>query len=233
MNDNVLKSQAFKLKGRLYTLTVMQLMSDNLDAFAVQLQEVIAQAPKLFQHIPIVLDCTLLPEATFDLQGFCQCLREHQVLPVAVQGANALLATLAQCQGLAVLTGSTTQDKAVVEAALEPTPVMQQKTKMHLQPVRSGQQVVAKGSDLLVIASVSPGAEVLAEGNIHIYGSLRGRALAGISGDRQARIFCQALEAELLAIAGVYRLADASEIPKGPCQVFLEDDRIVIESLSL
>lgn len=237
MNGNILKSQAFKLKGRLYTLTVMQLLSVDLDAFTQQLKEMIAQAPRLFQHIPMVLDCTqLTDEQTFDLQAFCQCLREHQVLPVAIQGATAWLATLAQCQGLAVLNSSTALDKSVIEPAPElanPNQPMINKTKCHTQPVRSGQQVVGKGSDLLVIAAVSPGAEVLADGNIYVYGALRGRALAGISGDRQARIFCQSLEAELLSIAGVYRLNDMRETTQGPCQVFLVDEHIMIEPISL
>ena len=73
-------------------------------------------------------------------------------------------------------------------------------------PVRSGQQVYAKGGDLIIIAPVSAGAEVLADGNIHIYGPLRGRALAGVSGDKSARIFCQSLEAELISIAGSYKV---------------------------
>ena len=105
------------------------------------------------------------------------------------------------------------------------------KTKLLTTPVRSGQQVVSKGADLIVTASVSPGAELLADGNIHVYGTLRGRALAGIAGDKQARIFCQSLDAELVSIAGFYRLRDAIEPIAAPCQIFIQDDRIQIEPL--
>lgn len=231
MNDNLLKSQTFKLKGRLYTLTVMQVLSHDLAAFERQLLDAIAKAPRLLQQIPVVLDCSQLQDESFDLQAFCTCLRTHQVLPIAVQGASAWLATMAQCHGLAVLNSSASLDKALTETVAEAPKSTSQKTNCHTQPVRSGQQLVARGGDLLVLASVSPGAEVLADGHIHIYGALRGRALAGISGDKNARIFCQSLAAELVSIAGVYRLNDQEDMTQGPCQIFLKGDKIVVEPL--
>lgn len=75
-------------------------------------------------------------------------------------------------------------------------------------PIRGGQQIYAQGGDLIVLAPVSPGAELLADGNIHVYGPLRGRALAGIKGDTSARIFCQQLAAEMVSIAGQYKVAE-------------------------
>lgn len=253
MTDNLLKSQAFRLKGRLYTFTVLQLLSNNHMQFAQQLEEMILKAPRFFDKTPLVLDCSAIHDLDFDLQGFCQSLREHSLVPVAIQGANPLLATLAQCQGLAVLHGSSAQDKLLMAThSFDPSPHSQDegenegssfieeqtvahpesgKTKLLTVPVRSGQQVVSKGGDLIIAASVSQGAELLADGNIHVYGALRGRALAGISGDKQARIFCQSLEAELVAIAGFYRLSDAIEPSSEPCQIYLQDDHIVIESL--
>ena len=83
----------------------------------------------------------------------------------------------------------------------------------------------------MITAAVSHGAELLAEGNIHVYGALRGRALAGISGNKSARIFCQSLDAEMLAIAGFYQLREATEPCHVPCQIFLQDDQIKIEPL--
>lgn len=232
MADNLLKSQAFKLKGRLYTFTVLQLLSRDSTIFKQQLVEVIAKAPRLFDRTPVVLDCSALGEADLDLQEFCQCLREHNVLPVAVQGANPLLSTLAQCQGLAVLNASSAHDKPLLdEPSPEATNVEPIRTKLLTTPVRSGQQVVSKGGDLVITASVSHGAELLADGNIHVYGALRGRALAGITGDKQARIFCHSLEAELVSIAGYYRLSDAIVPQSGPCQIYLLDDHIQIEPL--
>jgi len=101
------------------------------------------------------------------------------------------------------------------------------------QPVRSGQQIYAAGGDLVVMASISPGAELLADGNIHVYGALRGRAIAGVSGDNGARIFCRSLEAEIVSIAGFWRVReDLPETLIGkPAQIFLDGERIAIEPL--
>ena len=233
MTDNVLKSQAFKLKGRLYTFTVMHLLDLDRLLFEQQLAEVIAQAPRLFDRTPIVLDCSAIDGDRLDLPSLCQYMREHGLIPVAIQGGGPLLETLAQCQGLAILNTSSTQDRPLEEKTQKSAPrvVKTIKTKLLTAPVRSGQQVVSKGGDLVVTAAVSHGAELLADGNIHVYGALRGRALAGIAGDKQARIFCQSLEAELVSIAGFYRLSDAIGPFSGPCQIFLQDDHIQIESL--
>lgn len=241
MTDNVLKSQAFKLKGRLYTLTVLQLMETDGVIFAQQLADVVAKAPRLFEQTPVVLDCSGISDeqlsmGQFDLQDMCSRMREFGMLPVAIQGGNAFLNVLAQSQGLAVLNGSSNQDKPWVgETAALIQPVVAEsdtsKTRIVATPVRSGQQVVSKGGDLIITASVSHGAELLADGNIHVYGALRGRALAGIAGDKHARIFCQSLDAELVSIAGFYRLRDAIEPSTTPCQIFIQDDRIQIEPL--
>ncbi|KTD61603.1 septum site-determining protein MinC [Legionella spiritensis] len=233
MPDNMLKSQAFKLKGRLYTFTVLQLLHQDKQAFEQHLDEVIAQAPKLFDNTPVVLDCTAISENSIDLQDICRILRLRQILPVAIQGANPALSSIAQCMGLAVLNASASHDKSL----LEETPEEQEpavdlnRNKLLTTPVRSGQQVVGKGGDLVITAPVSHGAELLADGNIHVYGALRGRALAGISGNRKARIFCLSLEAELVSIAGFYRLSDAIDRQEGPCQIYLQDDHIQIEPL--
>lgn len=101
------------------------------------------------------------------------------------------------------------------------------------EPVRSGQQIFAERGDLVVVASVSPGAELIARGNIHVYGTLRGRALAGVHGDSAARIFCETLDAELLAIAGLYKLSDAidSSLRSRRVQAFLDDGTLRVEPL--
>lgn len=232
MSENITKTQAFKLKGRLYTFTVLQVLNIDKDIFSQQFAETVLKAPKLFERTPVVFDLSSVNHLEFDLQGLCQIARDHGMIPVAIQGGNALQATLAQFQGLAVLNASASQDKPIIERCVEnPTVVESAKTKLLTTPVRSGQQVVAKGGDLIVISSVSHGAELLSDGNIHVYGALRGRALAGISGDLDARIYCQSLEAELVSIAGFYRLSDAIEPIAGPCQIYLSDEHIVIESL--
>ena len=98
------------------------------------------------------------------------------------------------------------------------------------QPVRSGTQIYARGADLIVTAPVSPGAEIVADGNIHVYGALRGRALAGAGGDAEARIFCTRLEAELVSIAGRYLVSEQlpPESHRTAVQIALVDDRLTV-----
>lgn len=239
MTENLLKTQAFKLKGRLYTLTVLHLIETDVVLFDTHLSELITIAPRLFDKAPIVLDCSTIIGKPIDLSALCNCMRKKGIIPIGIQGGDALLNTLAQAQGLALFNASASHDKALtVEESTTPVPEIESttpheinKTKCLLAPVRSGQQVVSKGGDLMIIASVGHGAELLADGNIHVYGTLRGRALAGIAGDKYARIFCQSLEAELVSIAGHYCLSDAMPVMTGPCQIFLQDNRIQIEAL--
>ena len=232
MSENITKTQAFRLKGRLYTFTVLQVLTEDKEEFAQQLAETVTKAPKMFERAAVVLDFSAVLNLEIDLQGFCHIAREHGMVPVAIQGGNSLTDSIAQLQGLAILNGSTSQDKTIIEQPIAQTPIVETtKAKLITVPVRSGQQVVAKGSDLIVSSSVSRGAELLADGNIHVYGALRGRALAGISGYLEARIYCQSLEAELLSIAGYYRLSDAFDPVNKPCQIYLVDEHIVIEPL--
>ena len=121
-------------------------------------------------------------------------------------------------------------------ARLQPDPAPPPTAPANLtitQPVRSGQTVFADQGDLIVIGPVSSGAELIAAGNIHVYGHLRGRAMAGVNGDRDARIFCQNLDAELLAIAGRYRTSESleTELLRRSVQVFLEEERLCVEAL--
>lgn len=237
MTDNLLKTQTFKLKGRLYTLTVVHLLDSDKALFEEQLAEVVLRAPRLFDNTPVVIDCSSLSDEhePLDLSALCLSLRKHSMVPVAIQGGPAEFAVLAEAQGLPVLYASSNHDKPLVELQQDTEQPAQSsetiKTRLLTLPVRSGQQIVSKEGDLVITASVSHGAELLADGNIHVYGALRGRALAGISGDKQARIFCQSLDAELVAIAGFYCLSDVMEPVAGPCQIYLQDDRIQIEPL--
>jgi septum site-determining protein MinC len=230
MSDNITKTQAFKLKGRLYTFTVLQVLNIDKHLFSQQIAETVVKAPKLFERTPVVFDLSFVNHLEIDLQDLCQIARDHGMIPVAIQGGNALQNTVAPCQGLAVLNASASQDKPIIERP-ESTSMELAKAKLITAHIRSGQQVVAKGADLIITASVSHGAELLSDGNIHVYGALRGRALAGMNGDKEARIFCQSLEAELISIAGFYRLSDTIELVNGPCQIYLVDEHIVIEPL--
>ncbi len=121
---------------------------------------------------------------------------------------------------------------AVVEQAPVFTPSqVSSPSKTIFHPIRSGQQVYAKGCDLVVLATVSEGAEIIADGNIHVYGALRGRALAGVHGDESARIFCRQLDAQLLSIAGYYRVIEEIEhsVRNKSVQIYLKEKRVTIE----
>lgn len=233
MMEEVLDIQSFKLKGRVYTLTVLHIFNADLQVFSEQLADAVQRAPRMFEQAPVVIDCTALVAVTFELAPFYEKMREFGLCPIGVQSTLPAVQAMAQKLGLPILHSSSQHDKAVRErkpvSTDTPTPEVI-KTKIHKSPIRSGQQVVSSG-DLVVLSPVSYGAELLAEGNIHIYGALRGRALAGITGDKNARIFCQSLEAELVAIAGIYILSDEIHPVKGPCQIFLQDDCVKIEPL--
>ena len=123
-----------------------------------------------------------------------------------------------------------TAPETVVEVSPKP---LHRPSKIVTKPVRSGQQIYAEGADLILMAPVSEGAEVLADGHIHVYGTLRGRALAGVKGDLEARIFCQQLEAELVSVAGQFVLNDKirDSCWKKPAQIYLHDESIQIEEI--
>ena len=102
-------------------------------------------------------------------------------------------------------------------------------------PIRSGQQVYAEGSDLIVMTTVSPGAEVIADGCVHVYGTLRGRAIAGARGDKSARVFCRTMEAELIAVAGIYAVSEQvrGALRGQPVQAWLVEGKLNIEKLDI
>ena len=235
--DNLTNTQVLKLKGRIFTLTVIQLINKDVAAFQQQIEQVINKAPKLFYNIPVVLDCSLLQEELNSFLPYFTVLKKKHLYPIGVQGQQAWVAPLAALENHPIFQSSAANDKPIatnapkqVIAASQATSPARQ-TKMITQPVRSGQQVVAQGQDLVVVASVGHGAELLSDGHIHVYGPLRGRALAGIAGDKHARIFCTQLDAELVSIAGFYRLRESIPVMSGPCQIFIQDDRLQVMPL--
>jgi len=245
--------KAFQFKGSLFTLTVLHLYHADIDSFSTQLFGAIQKTPNFFTHAPIVIDLQKLhePETPVDFACISQQLRKHRMIPVGVRGGSQLQHEAAIAAGLAILPklnpepqtkrvertppGDKTNQTAPTTAAILPakTPT-KMPTKIIDQPIRSGQQVYAKDGDLCVLSSVSNGAELLAAGNIHIYGTLKGRALAGVNGDVNARIFCQTLDAELISIAGYYLVSDQlkDEI-KDQVQVFLRDNRLQLNSFTI
>lgn len=232
--------QSYQLKGSLFTLTVVQLLVADRERIVQDFKQSIKQTANFFKNAPIILDLNKLPaeEHTLNLLELCQNLRELGLIIVGIRSADSSHQQQAIENGLAVLPG-TTEDTAENATKATKTKASQNEnvsknnlTKVVTQPVRSGQQIYAKG-DLIILSSVSPGAEVLADGHIHIYGPLRGRALAGVLGDSNARIFCKSLEAELISIAGHYLVNEnlsSVQINKDT-QILLENEQLHIMAM--
>ena len=244
-----LPSVAFQLKGSLFTLTVLHLMDTNIAAFSGQLEALTQQAPKFFKHAPIVIDLQRLAsnDALVDFTGIVNELRRQSMIPVGIRSGSANQQAAALEAGLAILpetktdlaqtpkvnTTTAATDTTIPTRPSRVAPLAKQNSKIITQPVRSGQQIYAQGGDLIVLAPVSSGAELLADGNIHVYAPLRGRALAGVTGDQNARIFCHSLEAELVSIAGHYWVKEdlKSSTERQAVHIYLEDEHLQLTAL--
>ncbi len=245
---------SFEIKSAQLPLVALMLKTSDWHQLAADLQAqygVAGDIPDFFDHDPLVLDFSHLPADTplQDLKPLLLVLRTCRLVPVAIRGASA------EWQAAALAVG-------LVEAPVDmprarPTPTAPAVTEIQVQevvrevvrevpgpltmvvdkPLRSGQKVYARGADLVVLAMVNQGAEVVADGNIHVYAPLRGKAMAGASGNVHARIFSLCLEPELISIAGVYRTSEnplAPEVRGKPAQVRLSNDgqdKLLFEAL--
>ncbi|MCE3028168.1 MULTISPECIES: septum site-determining protein MinC [unclassified Salinicola] len=237
---------AFTFKGGMLPMTVMELTSGDPERVRAQLAGKVSQAPAFFQHTPVVLSVERLDEPHLALERICAVCRAHKLLPVAVRGGPDPVKQSAWALGLGWFPPQESRPKAVEATPAEPVVEVETELplaatdgahaggRIHRGTVRSGQQVSAPEGDLVVIGAVNPGAEVLAAGSVHVYGPLRGRALAGIHGDREAGIFCHDLHAELLSVAGTYkRLEDIDPRMLGASvQVQLREDQLRISALT-
>jgi len=238
---------------RVRTLDVAQL--------AAEMRDRVQRAPKLFERAAVILDfggLTKTPDVD-TARALVEGLREAGVLPVALAYGTREIEELSVALGLPLLAKFRAQYEPVDGArAAEPAPAPARNAKpapaaaaeppppqapasragsapgmMQASPVRSGQQVYAENSDLTVLTTVGAGAEVIADGSIHIYGALRGRALAGAQGNEKARIFCREFHAELVAVAGHYKVLE--DIPKElrgkAVQVWLDQGQLRIAAL--
>ena len=247
------------VQGAVFTVMVVRAGLLRDPTFETELAEQISRSPRFFLNAPVVLDLRdMAGFATPD--EFAEArdvLRRHTLTLVGIQNAAPAQVEAAAAAGLASFAPNSTQPRRAPPPAPEPPapasgqpsvgqpspsrpppgPAAPQperataaKTLLVTQPVRSGSQIYARGADLVVTAAVSPGAELMADGNIHVYGVLRGRALAGASGDAEARIFCSRFEAELVSIAGHYLVSE--QMPPDerglPVQIALVDDRLTI-----
>ena len=260
------KDSPIQFKGTTLKIIQTQLRTTDTSALHAALGELTGNAPDFFEHELAVLDFTgadALNEAT-DWPAIIALFRQSGLQPVATRGLQDALAAAAAAAGLAAVPADALPSRPprakaetpppaepVAEPApavvAEPAPVPAApppppRTVTLDKPLRSGQRFYAQGSDLIVTAMVSAGAEVIADGNIHVYAPLRGRALAGASGDRAARIFTTSLEAELVSVAGIYRTFEAgvpADLARQPATISLtatngeEEPRLTVAPLAL
>ncbi|MHA3885105.1 septum site-determining protein MinC [Stutzerimonas degradans] len=211
--DSSPNAPVFQLKGSMLAITVLEIVRNDLDCLDEQLAAKVEQAPDFFNNTPLVLALDKLPadDADVDLAVLIALCRKHGLRTLAVRAAQPAYISAAERLDMPVLPPSGARERKVdlaSKAPAKPAEPVYRPTRVVTTPIRGGQQVYAQGGDLIVLAAVSPGAELLADGNIHVYGPLRGRALAGIKGDANARIFCQQLAAEMVSIAGQYKVAE-------------------------
>lgn len=225
-------NKALRLLGRVLTLSRLRVQSASPQEIVEELTKLTLENPMLKQGLPVIIES----EHEIDLAWLIKVLKKTGIQVLGV--ANGILSDQAIALDLPLLPADHTKPVARDNTPKTTSPQTAEPpklpAKMITDPVRSGQQVYAENSDLVVLAPVSSGAELIADGCIHIYGTLRGRAIAGATGNPNARIFCKRLEADLVAIAGIYMVAE--QIPKEllgkSVQIKLgEDGNIAIEHL--
>ncbi|SCX70528.1 septum site-determining protein MinC [Variovorax sp. EL159] len=247
----------FEFKSATLPLIAVILKTSDLDVLAEALDAQLADSPDFFEQEPVVIDLSLLQgqdedggdadaTAEIDFAALRSLLARHQTQPIAVRGGNAAQNAAARAAGLSLAAmpsapaprppAPPAEAPAASEAPqiVREVPVPANGTLLIDKPLRSGQQVYARGGDVVVTAVVSFGAEVIADGNVHVYAPLRGKAIAGARGNTEARIFSTCMEAQLVAIAGIYR---TNEVPLPDtvlgksAQVRLDGKKIAIDAI--
>ncbi len=245
-------SALFDLKSASLTLVAFVLKTGNIQALGQAMTERFGDTPDFFSRDPVVIDITHLASLDADIAfpALIELLQSFKLNPVAVRGGTVKQVAAALEAGLGEAPDSQpaparveTVVQEVIREVVREVPVEVQvevpvaaATMIVDKPLRSGQQVYAKGCDLIVTAAVNHGAEVIADGSIHIYAPLRGKAVAGAKGNAQARIFAMAMEPELLSIAGTYRTTDTplpANVRGKPAQIRLDGERLVFEPIEL
>ena len=202
--------ELFQIRGHLQTLIELRLIEPRDERFFLDLQKALARSPDFFRHAPVVVDAgPVAGQPPLNLAEFARRLRQQQLVPVGLQNGDEAWSEMAVKAGLALFTGGRSVELAPsgprpTSSSADPAPPRRNPTVVVHEPVRAGQQIYAEHGDLIALAPISPGAEVLADGHIHIYSALRGRAHAGAKGDRTARIFCHNLQAQLVSVAGAW-----------------------------
>lgn len=229
-----------EIKSSSVTLPLFKLLGNDLEKISNQLMEKVQLAPDFFLNAPVIIDLHELVEkkTALDFSGLISMLRGYGINPVGVRGGDETYNENAKSVDLVVLSDARAKQKP--ESVDRESPVnrenpreIRNSARIIDRPVRSGQKVYTAGADLIILSQVSHGAEIIADGNIHVYGTLRGRALAGVKGNVESRIFCQDFRAEIVSIGGHFKTSehlDASLLGK-PVQVYLQDESLIIEPI--
>ena len=241
----------FEIKSANLPLVALLLKSTDLAALARELATRFGDIPDFFDNDPLVIELSSLATdaGAIDFAALVAMMRPYRVAPIAVRGgspaqmAAALAAGLVAAPDARVSAPAPAPERAAPKSKAAPAeapPAPAPGALVIDKPLRSGQQVYARGRDLVVLAMVNPGAEVIADGHIHVYAPLRGKAMAGARGNADARIFSLCLEPELISIAGIYRTSE-NPLPDGvwgqPTQVRLvpgpEGDKLVMDPIKV
>ena len=224
--------QLVRLRGRSYVAFVFSPVVPIVDWLA-EIDATLARSPGYFVGKPIVLDLAAVDLSSAAIAHLVGSLNERNIRVLGIEGVEeerlaANMPPLLTGGRACVITRSEPAQKPEPEAKPKPTSLLLE------SPVRSGQSIVFMEGDVTVLGSVGSGAEIVAGGSIHIYGTLRGRAMAGVNGNSSARIYCQRLEAELLAIDGYYQTAEEIDVSlrNRPAQARLEGDTMKITPLN-
>ena len=216
-----------QFKSSLFDLLAAKILDGDIDHVVDALARHFAKAPDFFLGQPLVLDLTALPDGTEpDLLALADAVQQMGVF-LAGMSVSARLEKKAMDAGIPLLSRERFPVESLQETeAFVPSVVIE-------KPVRSGQRIYAEKSDLILLDVVNAGAEVVADGHIHSYAPLRGRVFAGFLGQKNARIFAQSFEAELISIAGVYQTLETIDksLRNRPVQVYLNGDVLHINSL--
>lgn len=257
---------SFEIKSANLPLVALLLKTADLKLLAQDLAQRFGDIPDFFDNDPLVIDLTPLnaaakrnaePAAAIDFEALLQLLGSYKIKAIALRGGTPEHMAAGLSYGLlpapdarvvaspspapATQTQAPTQAETPVEAqaSMAMPPELPLGAMVISRPLRSGQQVYARGRDLVVMAMVNAGAEVIADGHIHVYAPLRGKAMAGARGNTDARIFALSLEAELISIAGIYRTSDVdlpTNVRGKPAMVRLQSsadgDKLVMEALA-
>ncbi|MDL2357452.1 MAG: septum site-determining protein MinC [Pseudomonadota bacterium] len=255
------KSPSLPIEIKISTVVAISTILHSADPLAIDaaLKQMTGGVADFFEDEFAVIDVGAIAAgaAPIDWRALVDLLRRYRLNAVAVRGATPAMAEAIRARGLSLDDGSSgarprdeAAPSAAAPAAAVPAPVpvpvpapapaaatavVSPGAMIIDTPVRAGQRIYARGCDLIITAAVNNGAEVIADGSIHVYAPLNGRALAGASGNPEARIFALSMQPELVSIAGVYRTFDEGfppEMARQPAQIRLVGDRIDILSLS-